>query len=49
MRKNERLEPTQATLALLKILALGEREIEQGKTRPASEVIKRLRKGGETR
>jgi prevent-host-death family protein len=36
-------EQTQETLALLKILALGNRQIEAGKTVPAAEVIRRLR------
>lgn len=36
-------EETQETLALLKLLALGNREIEAGKTRPLSEVVARLR------
>ncbi len=36
-------EQTQETLALLKILALGTRQIEEGKVRLASEVIQRLR------
>ena len=36
-------EQTQETMALLKILALGERQIEEGKTRPAAEVFRRLR------
>lgn len=40
----ESYEQTQETLALLKILALGNREIEQGKTMPAAGVIERLRK-----
>lgn len=42
-------EATQETLALLKILALGNREIEQGKVRPVADVVRRLRakkKGG---
>jgi prevent-host-death family protein len=39
-------EETQETMALLKILALGERQIEEGKIRPASEVFKRLRARG---
>jgi len=37
-------EATQETLALLKILALGRRQIEEGKTVPAEEVFRRLRK-----
>ena len=36
-------DETQETLALLKILALGNREIEEGKVKPISEVISRLR------
>ncbi len=36
-------EETQETLALLKILALGNREIEEGKVKPIAEVVKRLR------
>lgn len=34
---------TQETLALLKILALGNREIEEGKLKPLAEVVNRLR------
>ncbi len=36
-------DQTQETLALLKILALGNREIEAGKTRPVAEVVNRIR------
>jgi prevent-host-death family protein len=36
-------EETQETLALLKILALGNRQIEEGKVAPAPKVIERLR------
>jgi prevent-host-death family protein len=36
-------EETQEALALLKILALGNRDIDAGKTRPLAEVVKRLR------
>lgn len=36
-------EQTQETLALLKILALGQRQIEQQDFKPAGEVVKRLR------
>jgi prevent-host-death family protein len=36
-------EETQETLALLKILALGNREIEEGKVKPVAEVVDRLR------
>ena len=37
-------EQTQETLALLKILALGEQQVREGKTKPASEVFERLQK-----
>ncbi len=36
-------EQTQETMALLKILALGMRQVEEGKVQPAAEVIGRLR------
>ena len=36
-------EQTQDTLALLKILALGTRQIEEGKVQPAENVLERLR------
>jgi prevent-host-death family protein len=36
-------EETQETLALLKILALGNQEIAAGKIKPAAEVVARLR------
>lgn len=36
-------EGTQETLALLKILALGNLQIDEGKVVPASQVIRRLR------
>lgn len=36
-------EETQETLALLKVLALGNREIEEGKVKPIAAVVKRLR------
>jgi prevent-host-death family protein len=37
-------EATQETLALLKILALGRRQVGEGRTVPADEVFRRLRK-----
>jgi len=36
-------EQTQEAMALLKILALGNRQIEEGKVQPAADVLKRLR------
>ncbi|MCK9503283.1 MAG: type II toxin-antitoxin system Phd/YefM family antitoxin [Porticoccaceae bacterium] len=42
-------EETQETLALLKILALGTRQIEEGKVEPAGDVIQRLRDRGQQR
>ena len=38
-------ESTQETLALLKLLALGNREIEEGKVAPVADVVRRLRAG----
>ena len=45
----ESYEQTQETMALLKILALGSRQIEEGKTQPATAVIKKLRERRESR
>ena len=45
----ESFEQTQETMALLKILALGNRQIEEGRTQPVAEVIKRLRERHEAR
>ncbi len=39
----ERYEEQQETLALLKILALGEKQVREGRTRPAKEVFDELR------
>jgi len=36
-------EETQETLAMLKILALGNQEIEAGKVKPVTDVVARLR------
>jgi prevent-host-death family protein len=36
-------DETQEILALLKILALGNREIEEGKLKPIAEVVRQLR------
>lgn len=40
----ESYEQTQETLALLKVLALGNRQIEEGRTIPATKAITALRK-----
>ena len=40
---------TQETLALLKILALGSRQIEEGKVQPAADVIRHLPNRRESR
>ena len=42
-------EQTQDTMALLKILALGQRQVEEGKVRPAAKVIAELRRRGSQR
>lgn len=36
-------EQTQETMALLKVLALGTRQVEDGKVQPAGDVVTRLR------
>ena len=36
-------EKTQETLALLKLLAMGQKDVEAGRTKPLAEVIGRLR------
>ena len=41
-------KPRPETLALLKILALGDRQIEAGRVQPAADVIARLRKRHQT-
>ncbi len=42
-------EEAQETVALLKILALGSRQIEAGQVQPAADVITRLRKRRQAR
>ncbi|MDP2992842.1 MAG: type II toxin-antitoxin system Phd/YefM family antitoxin [Deltaproteobacteria bacterium] len=49
MQDIESYEQTQKMMALLKILALGTRQIEEGKVQPAEDVIKRLRERREAR
>jgi prevent-host-death family protein len=39
-------EETQETLALLKILALGNQQVEQGRVKPVGEIATRLRAKG---
>jgi prevent-host-death family protein len=43
MQDIESYEQTQETMALLKVLALGTRQIEEGKVRSSADVIKGLR------
>lgn len=45
----ESYEQTQETMALLKILALGNRQIEEGRVQPAADAIKCLRERREAR
>ena len=45
----ESYEKTQETLTLLKILALGNHQIQKGEFQPAADVIERLRKRRESR
>ena len=40
-------EQMQESMALLKMLALGNRQIEAGRVQPAAEVVARLRKPGQ--
>lgn len=42
-------EATQETLALLKVLALGNHEIEKGKAKSVADVVRRLRAKGSSR
>jgi prevent-host-death family protein len=42
----ESYEQNQETMALLKMLALGSRQIEEGRVRPAADVLQRLRGRG---
>lgn len=43
MQDVQSYQQTQETLALLKILALGNQQIEAGKVQPAKDIIKRIR------
>ena len=42
-------EQTQETMALLKILALGQRQVDEGKVQAASDVVAKLRSRGMNR
>lgn len=44
MQDIESFEQTQESMALLKILALGMNQVEEGNVEPAAEVVQRLRK-----
>jgi len=43
MQDIQSYEQTQETMALLKILALGTRQIEEGRVQPAGDVVRQLR------
>jgi prevent-host-death family protein len=45
----ESYEQAQQTMALLKVLALGMRQVEEGRVLPADKVVKRLRERREAR
>ena len=49
MQDIDSYEQTQETVALLKILALGRRQIERGQVQPAPDVIARLRERRQSR
>lgn len=49
MQDIDSYEQTQETVALLKVLALGSRQIETGRVQPAAEVIARLRERRQAR
>ncbi|MCP3690021.1 MAG: type II toxin-antitoxin system Phd/YefM family antitoxin [Gammaproteobacteria bacterium] len=42
-------EQTQETMALLKMLALGQRQIDEGKVQPASDAVAKLRNRSKNR
>ena len=49
MKYSSRDKQTQETLALLKILALGNRQIEAGRVVPAAEAMRRARRKAKRR
>uniref|UniRef100_A6VV50 Antitoxin n=1 Tax=Marinomonas sp. (strain MWYL1) TaxID=400668 RepID=A6VV50_MARMS len=42
-------EQTQETMALLKMLALGQRQVEEGKVQPAGDLVAKLRNRSKSR
>ena len=42
-------EQTQETMALLKMLVLGQRQIDEGKVQPAGDVVAKLRRQSKNR
>ncbi|QUX91153.1 antitoxin, Phd family protein [Marinomonas sp. A3A] len=42
-------EQTQETMALLKMLALGQRQVDEGKVQPAGDVVAKLRNRSKSR
>jgi hypothetical protein len=44
----ESYETAQETMALLKILALGNQQVEEGRIKPAAEVLSRIRESGKS-
>lgn len=49
MQDIESYEQTQETMALLKILALGAPQVEEGKVQASADVVKKLRERGKAR
>ncbi len=49
MQDIESYEQTQETMALLKILALGTRQVEEGKVQASADAVKKLRERGKAR
>ena len=48
MQDIDSYEQTQETVALLKVLALGIRQVEAGRVQPAADVVARLRERRQT-
>ena len=49
MQDSDSYEQTQETAVLLKILALGNRQIEAGRVQSAADVVARIRERGQAR